>query len=122
MKQPILLLGILAVGALSFAAGDLILRAPLTGAGRGKATWKTRDRGNQLQAELSGEAERLPRNSAVTVRIDHGPTFRAKTDALGAFHFSFRYLGANRPAIVAADMITVTDSHGTILLSGKFGI
>jgi hypothetical protein len=113
----------LVVGA-AFAALQQVrvdLRALLTGAGKGKAQWQIRDKGNQRQAELEVEAERLMPNSTYTIVIANNTPMSATTNAFGSFEIEQRFNTATRPTIVAGDSVSVIDGNSVTVLSGTFG-
>jgi hypothetical protein len=93
--------------------------AQMTGAGKGKAVWKTRDSGTQMQAELQVEGERMARNIAVTVEIA-GNTWTSTTDALGRFRIAQRFNTSVRPNIGVGTVAQVKNAKGVVLLTGTF--
>ncbi len=109
----------LLVGLASAQTSRIELRANLTGAGTGKAVWKTRDQGTHLEAQLESEGQRLRPNQAY--RLNVGPrSWTVRTDATGAYRFALPFLGANRPVIVAGTRVVVLNSAGVIVLTGLF--
>lgn len=93
--------------------------AQMTGSGKAKATWKLRDSGTQLQAELEVEGERLPLNRAFRVRIGTN-TWNVMTDIFGRFSLVKRYTTSVRPTIAAGTVVRVLRTDGTVALSGVF--
>jgi hypothetical protein len=90
----------IALSAPAWSQSRVELVAVMTGTGKSKAVWKTRDSSGQYQAELQVEAERLRPNTTYTIVIGTGQ-FRAnvRTDSLGSFRLVRRYTTANRPNI-----------------------
>lgn len=120
MKRNLLILisAALVAGAIA-QSGRVELLATMRGAGKAKATWKTRDTGNQLQAELQVEGERLTRNSAVTVQIGT-QTWATTTNAFGQFRIALRYNTTNRPTIRVGTPASVKNAAGVVILAGTF--
>lgn len=106
-----------AVMASAVLAGT-VMRANLTGAGKGKVVWKVRDSGSQFQAELEGESERLPRNLALVVTIGNNPSIAVVTNNFGTFRFSQRFNTSTRPTINAGDTVTVANLRGAVIQTG----
>ena len=119
MKKVLLLTAAVALAALSVAQGSIELRATLTGIGKGKATWKTRDAGNQLQGELEVGGERLLPNTLYRVVIGAN-IWSVSSNAFGAFKLYKRYVGPNRPSIGAGTIVRVKNGTGIVVLSGAF--
>ena len=119
MKKIIALSSVLVLTALVLAQGRLELRAELTGTGKGKAVWKTRDAGGQLQAELQVESENLPRNTPYTVNVG-AASFQTMTNGFGKFSISQRYTTSARPSISAGTPVTVVNLGGVTVQSGAF--
>ncbi|MEQ1822568.1 MAG: hypothetical protein ABL949_08660 [Fimbriimonadaceae bacterium] len=93
--------------------------ANLTGAGKGKASWKLRDSAFLFQAQLEVGGENLPKNTALKVRIVNN-TWNVVTDAFGRFKLTKTYTTSVRPVIGAGTVVRVTRTNGTVALSGSF--
>ncbi len=120
MKRIFALSTFLVLSTLSIAQQSRIeLLANLTGAGKAKVVWKTRDQGNQLQAELESEGERMRANQTFKLTIG-SRAWTVRTDGLGIFRLELRYIGASRPTIVKGMRAMLMDSRGAIVLSGVF--
>jgi hypothetical protein len=100
MKKLSLVTLWLAATVASFGQTRVELICQMTGAGKVKAVWKTRDSTGQFQAELQVEGERLRPNTTYTVLLGSGQ-FRAnvRTDSLGVFRLTRRYTTSTRPLI-----------------------
>lgn len=119
MKKALLIAAAVAMAALVVAQVRTELRANLTGAGKGKAVWKTRDQIGQLQGELQVEAENL--RPGTTYRVFIGTYVWQRTaDALGNFRIGVVYRTALRPNIVAGTWVSVKNPAGVTVLSGRF--
>ncbi len=112
-------IAVLAIVGLAFAAGGTVLRANLIGVGKGKVTWKVKDIGNEHQAELSAESERLRPNSSYTVTIGTNSSITVSTNAFGAFSVDQRFTTLSRPNIRVGDVVTVVDAGGATVQSGS---
>lgn len=127
MKKSILVISVLAFTLAAIAMQSRIeLRANMSpanslgGRAKGHATWKTRDRSTQLQAELEVEGEKLARNADYLVTVGSNAPYEVTTDAFGAFNMEERFIGPNRPAVSVGDVVTVTDANNTVVLTGSF--
>lgn len=116
-------IGILTAVAVAAAAVAQEIRvellARLTGTGSGKITWKTRDRGNEHQAELEAEGAGLAANSTLKITVGSNAPFTVTTNSFGAYRLAKRYTTTARPSISAGAFVTVIDEDSTILQSGK---
>lgn len=100
---------------------ELISR--MSGSGKGKVTWKTRDSGGQFQAELEAEGENLRRNTSYRLDIAGGKVVvNVTTDALGRYHFVRNYRTVVRPRIVVGDRTVLRDRTGALVHAGVFAV
>lgn len=119
MKRVLLITTAVAMTAFVIAQqGRIELRAILSGSGKGKAVWKTRDKGPEMQAQLQVEGERLVPGMDYTV-FTGGYQYDALADAFGKIRVSQRY-GAERPTITVGTPVTVENANGVTVLSGTF--
>ncbi|MEQ1820911.1 MAG: hypothetical protein ABL949_00180 [Fimbriimonadaceae bacterium] len=122
MKRNILLITSVVLMASAIAqTGRAEFIAQMTGAGKGKAVWKTRDSATQMQGELQIEGERMAKNIAVKVEIA-GYSWNSNTDALGRFRIVQRFNTATRPNIAVGTAAVVKNSAGATLMSGSFAV
>jgi hypothetical protein len=117
MKR-VLLLSAVVMAAFVVAQGRVELRANLVGA-KGKAVWKVRDKGPELQAQFQMEAERLAPGGDYTVEAG-GYTWETTANGFGAVRVTERYVTATRPSITAGSVVTVEDANGNIVATGTF--
>jgi hypothetical protein len=120
MKNTLIGLTVLALVAGAVAqTGRAEYQARMNGQGKGKASWKTRDQGTQLQAELQVEGENLARNTAykVTILTD---SFEVQTDALGRYSLVRRYRSNARPNIGVGTQVDLFRADGTVAQTGNF--
>lgn len=117
--KKVLLLTAAMIAAFAVAQVRLELRALLTGQGKGKAVWKVRDRGGEMQAQLEVSAERLQFGAHYFVQTG-GRTWEVISNSVGAIRIAETYLGPNRPNIAAGSAVTIEDVNGVPVLSGSF--
>jgi hypothetical protein len=101
---------------------EVALQANLSGIGKGKVVWKSKDRGTQHEAQLQGEGENLPRNAPFSVTVGSNAPFAVTTDAFGKWRLSQRYTTLTRPTIVAGDSVSVTDGNSVVVQSGTMQV
>jgi len=115
----VMFIAVAALSATVFAQqGSIILQARLSGIGKGKVVWKTKDRGQKMQAELGAEGERLPANTTYEVHIGNVFADEVTTSALGTWSIQNRFIGPNRPAIANGDLVEVIDADGNVVQAG----
>lgn len=121
MKLRTLLLLSTLLAAFAFAQQRIEYISRMTGSGKGKVTWKTRDNGGQLQAELEAEGENLRRNSSYTLNVANGKFIqKVVTNQFGRFHVAKTYRGTVRPSIKLGDRTILTDAAGVPVQVGMF--
>ena len=124
MKLPTVLIStfVLAIAAVAVVQQSRVeLRANLAaamGRAKGHATWKTRDQGQRMQAELEVEGERLARNADFTVTVGKNAPIDVTTDGFGSFEIDQRFIGPTRPTVAAGNVVTVTDANNVVVLQG----
>lgn len=117
MKR-VLLLSTAIMAAFVVAQGRVELRAILVGA-KGKAVWKVRDKGPELQAQFQMEAERLAPGGDYTVEAG-GFTWETTANGFGAVRVTDRWTTANRPNITPGSVVTLEDANGNVVATGTF--
>ncbi len=117
--KKVLLLAAAILASLAVAQVRLELRALLTGQGKGKAVWKVRDRGGEMQAQLEISAERLQFGGHYFVETG-GRTWEVIASGVGAIRIAETYLGPNRPNIAAGSAVTIEEANGVPILAGSF--
>lgn len=120
MKNTLIVLAIVSLVAGAVAqTGRAEFEARMTGQGKGKAKWKTRDQGTQLQGELEVEGENLPRNTTYSVKVG-AYSFTVRTDGFGRYNLARRYTTATRPNITTGTIVRLMRTDATVAQSGTF--
>jgi len=89
---------VIAATALAAAqTAQVSLQATLTGVGKGKVTWKVKDKGNQHEAQLEVEGEHLPRNQSFVLMIGSNAPVIVNTNGLGTYRLEQRFKTLTRP-------------------------
>lgn len=95
-----------------------LLSATLTGAGKGKAVWKTRVKPGEVRGELQVEGENLAAGATYTVNVGPLTGLTGVADAFGKFSVKRRMTTSPLPNIPAGTVVTVLDSKGIQVLTG----
>lgn len=120
MKNTLIVLAIVSLVAATVAqTGRAEYRANMAGQGKGKATWKLRDSGSQLQAELEVEGENLAKNTTYSVKVA-AYSFTVKTDGFGRYNLAKRYTTNVRPAIGVGTVVRLMRTNATVAQTGTF--
>lgn len=110
---------LLSISALCLAQnGQIDLRAKLSGAGAGRAEWKSQDRGARMRAELEVRGDHLAAGADFQVTVGSNAPMTVTTDNSGSFDMDVRFNGATRPVVNTGDSVTVSDATDTIVLTG----